>query len=201
MSVLHHRLVMAGVITAAVIAVPAAALASASGSPSGKSASPQASAAGAARSKAGHAGAAGSKAGHAGAAEAALAASAGISPARLQAGLIAAKRAGRITAGIAAFAAATGTSHATAQRIMHAMLGAQAGHSLIAASSVRVLATRLGVSTSAAHRALQRVGALSGSHGIDPSSPAFAAIARDLGVSPAKLIAALGAVKQSMAPR
>jgi hypothetical protein len=209
MSVLRHRLVMAGVITAAVIAVPAAALASASGSPSGKPAPPQASAAGAARSKAGHAGAARSKAGHAGAAQsatrsqlAALAASAGISPDRLQAGLIAAKRAGGgTTAGIAAFAASAGASHATAQRIMQAMFGAQAGHSLTGAASVRVLATRLGVSTSGARRALQRVGALSGSHGVDPASPAFAAIAHDLGVSPAKLIAALGAVKQSMAPR
>jgi hypothetical protein len=199
MSVLRHRLVMAGVITAAVIAVPAAALASASGSPSGKPAPPQASATGAAKSKAGHADAARSATRSQ---LAALAASAGISPDRLQAGLIAAKRAGGgTTAGIAAFAASTGASPATAQRVMQAVFGAQAGRTLTGAASVRVLATRLGVSTSAAHRALQRVGALSGNHGVDPASPAFAAVAHDLGVSPAKLVAALGAVKQSMAGR
>ena len=196
MSVPHRRLAMAGVITAAVIAIPAAALASASGTPSGKPAPPQASATGAAKSKAGHADAAESPM------RPQLAASAGISTDRLQAGLIAAKRAGGGTvAGIAAFAASTGVSHATAQRIVRSVFGAQAGHSLTGPASVRVLATRLGVSTSAAHRALQRVGALSGNHGIDPAGPAFAAIAHDLGVSPAKLIAGLGAVKQSMAER
>ena len=53
---------------------------------------------------------------------AALAASAGISTDRLQAGLAAANRAGGNTAaGIAAFAASAGVSHATAQRIVHAV--------------------------------------------------------------------------------
>lgn len=197
--VLRHRLATAGVITAAAIAVPAAALASGSGSPSGKPASPQACAASACRSKARHATATQSptRSQFGG-----LAASAGISTGRLQAGLVAAKRAGgNSAAGVAAFAASTGVSHATAQRIVQAVFGTQAGHSLTGPASTRVLATRLGVSTSAAHRALQRVGALSGNHGVDPASPAFAAIAHDLGVSPARLIAGLGAVKQSMAPR
>jgi hypothetical protein len=198
-SVLHRRLAMAAVATAAVIAVPAAALASGTGSPSGKPASPQVSATGAAKSKAGHADATKSPTRSR---LAALAASAGISTERLQAGLLAAKRAGGGTAaGIAAFAASTGVSHATAQRMVRAVFGAQAGLSLTGSASVRVLATRLGVSTSAAHRALQRVGALSANHGVDPASPAFAAIAHDLGVSPANLIAGLGAVKQSMAGR
>jgi hypothetical protein len=54
----------------------------------------------------------------------ALAASAGISVSRLQAGLAAMKRAGGNTsAGIAAFAAATGVSHATAQRVLHTLTG------------------------------------------------------------------------------
>jgi hypothetical protein len=199
MSVLHHRLVMAVVATAAVIAVPAAALASGSGSPFGKPAPPQACATGACKSKASHASASRSATRSQ---LAGLAASAGISTDRLQTGLVAAKRArGNTPAGIAAFAASTGVSHATAQRIVHAVFGSQAGHSLTGPASVRVLATRLGVSTSAAHRALERVGTLSGSHGVDPASPAFAAIAHDLGVSPAKLVAGLGAVKQSMAPR
>jgi hypothetical protein len=199
MLVPHRRLVIAGVIAATVIAAPAAALASGSGSPSGKSAPPQACAASACTSKASHADATKSPTRSS---LAALAASAGISTDRLRAGLLSAKRAdGNTGAAIAAFAASTGVSHATAERIVHAVFGTQAGHSLTGSASVRVLATRLGVSTSAAHRALERVNALIGDHGVDPASPAFAAIAHDLGVSPAKLIADLDAVKQSMAPR
>jgi hypothetical protein len=199
MLVLHRRLAIAGVITATAIAAPAAALASGSGSPSGKPAPPQACATSACKSKASHAGTATSPARPQ---FAPLAASAGISTDRLQAGLLAAKRAGGGTAAsIAAFAASTGVSHATAQRIVRAVFGTQAGHSLTGPASVRVLATQLGVSTAAAHRALERVSALSGNHGIDPASPAFAAIAHDLGVSPDRLIAGLGAVKQSMAGR
>ena len=190
---------MRGVITATAIAVPAAALASGSGSPSGKPSPRQACASHACQSKASHANATPSPAQPQ---LAPLAASAGIGTERLQTGLVAAKRAGGNTgAGLAAFAASTGVSHATAQRIVQAVFGSQAGHSLTGPASVRVLATQLGVSTSAAHRALERVGALSGNHGVDPASPAFAAIAHDLGVSPAQLIAGLGAVKQSMAPR
>lgn len=55
-----------------------------------------------------------------------LAASAGITVSRLEAGLVAMKqamRAGGNTGGIAAFAAATGVSHATAQRIVNAVTG------------------------------------------------------------------------------
>jgi hypothetical protein len=199
MLVLHRRLAIAGVITATAIAAPAAALASGSGSPSGKPTSPQACAARACKTGAGHAGdnksPTQSQLG-------ALAASAGISTDRLQAGLLAAKRAdGNTGAGIAAFAASTGVSTATAERIVHAVFGIQAGHSLTGPASVRVLATRLGVSASAAHTALERVSALDSSHGVDPASPAFAAIAHGLGVSSARLVSGLGAVKQSMAPR
>jgi hypothetical protein len=60
------------------------------------------------------------------------------------------------------------------------------------------LASHLGVSTSAAQRALKQLQAL-GRDGIDPASPAFAAIARDLGVSASRLAAALGEAKQSLA--
>jgi hypothetical protein len=63
---------------------------------------------------------------------------------------------------------------------------------------VAALATRLGVSHSAAQRTLNQVEAL-GREGIDPASPAFAAIAHDLGVSPAQLSDALRAAKQSLA--
>jgi hypothetical protein len=198
MLVRYRRLGVAGVITAAVIAVPAAALASGSGSPSGKPAPPQASAASA------------SKASHPAAVKsgarlrlAALAASAGISTNRLQAGLVAAKRAGGNTAaGIAAFAASTGVPHATAQRIVHAVVGTQVVKNSPTGppAAVRALATRLGVSTGAAGRALKQIAALSSKNGgVDPASPAFAAIARDLGVSPARLAAAWDAVKQSVA--
>ena len=197
MSVLHRRLAVAAGIAAAAIAVPAAALATGSGSPSGKPAPPRACATSACKSKASHADATKSPTRSR---LAGLAASADLSTNRLQAGLITAKRdRGNTAAGIAAFAASTGVSTATAQRIVRAVFGTQGGHSLTGPASVRVLATRLGVSPSAAHRALERVGALSGNHGIDPASPAFAAIAHDLGVSPAQLVAGLGAVKQSMA--
>jgi transposase len=81
-------------------------------SPSGKPAPPQASAASASKSAAARP------------QLTALAASAGISVSRLQAGLVAAKRAGGNTAAsIAAFAASTGVSHATAQRVVYAVTG------------------------------------------------------------------------------
>ena len=62
---------------------------------------------------------------------------------------------------------------------------------------VAALATQLGVSHSAAQRAFNQLDALSGRDGVDPASSAFAAIAHDLGVSPAQLAAALGAAKQA----
>ena len=192
MLVLRHRLAIAEVITATAMAVPAAALASGSGSPSGKPASPQASAASASKSPAAQS------------QLTALAASAGISVSRLQAGLEAAKRAGGNTAaGIAAFAASAGVSHATAERIVHAVFGTQiegkTGGSAAGEPSVApALARQLGVSTSAAQQAINQLVEL-GRGGIDQSGPAFAAIAHDLGVSPARLAAALSAAKQSLA--
>ena len=63
---------------------------------------------------------------------------------------------------------------------------------------VAALATRLGVGNGAAQRALNQLAAL-GRDGIDSDSSAFAAIARDLGVSSARLTAALQAAKQSLA--
>ena len=62
---------------------------------------------------------------------------------------------------------------------------------------VAALATQLGVSHSAAQRVFNQLDALSGTGGVDPASPAFAAIAHDLGVSPARLAAALDAAKQA----
>src|SRR5260370_10844702 len=142
MLVLRYRLAVAGVITAGAIAGPAAALASGSGSPSGKPAPPQASAASAKRSEAQSQ-------------LQALAASAGISVNRLQAGLVAAKRAdGNTAAGIAAFAASTGVSLATAQRIVHAVSGTQVDRGMTGGpAAAAALASRLGVSTSTAGRA------------------------------------------------
>src|SRR5215472_15249909 len=107
-----HRLAVAGLATATAIAIPTAALAS--GSPSAKPSPPQASAGGP-----------GKPAPHD--QLPALAAAAGISVDRLQAGLIAMKRAGGDTpAGIAAFAAAAGVTTATAQRVADAVFGSQA---------------------------------------------------------------------------
>jgi hypothetical protein len=118
---------------------------------------------------------------------------------RLQAGLEAAKRAGgNNTAGIAAFAAAAGVPNATAHRIVNTVFGIQQNGSVTGPVATGILANRLGVSRSAAQHALQQVAALSGKDGINPTSAAFAQIAHGLGVSPARLVAALDAVKQSM---
>jgi hypothetical protein len=110
-----HRLAVAGVFTAAAIALPTAALASGPSSPSAKPSPPQASA---------------GRVGKPAVKDRlpALAAAAGISVDRLQAGLVAMKRAGGDTpAGIAAFAAAAGVTSATAQRITDALVGTQSG--------------------------------------------------------------------------
>jgi hypothetical protein len=141
MLVRHHRLAIAGVVTATAIAVPAAAFASGSGSPSSKPAPPQASAASASES----------------------------------------------AAAASKFAAAASKS-------------AAAGSQLTVPAPVRAFATRLSVGTSAAGRALKQIAALnSRQHGVDPAGAAFAAIAHDLGVSPARLAAAWDGVKQSVA--
>jgi hypothetical protein len=77
----------------------------------------------------------------------------------------------------------------------------QIGSGLTGPSAASALAARLGVSTSAARHALQQIGALSGKDGVDPASSAFAAIAHDLGVSPARLAGALKVVNDSAAGR
>jgi hypothetical protein len=62
---------------------------------------------------------------------------------------------------------------------------------------VAEFATRLGVGTSAAGRAFKQIAVLSSNGGVDPASAAFAAIAHELGVSPAQLAAAWDAANQS----
>jgi hypothetical protein len=119
---------------------------------------------------------------------------------------MAAKQAGGNTAaGITAFAASTGVSQATAQRVIAAVFGTEAGKQPGQQPSqadqqafVSALATQLGISHSAAQRVLNQLAEL-GRGGIDPGSPAFAALAHQLGVSPDRLVAALQAAKQSMA--
>jgi hypothetical protein len=201
MLVRHQRLAVAGVIAATAIVVPTAALASGSDSPSGKGAPPQVSVASASASAPAakkSAAAAGKSA--AGSQLATLAASAGISTDRLQAGLMAAKRAGGNTAaGITAFAASARVSRATAQRIVHAALGTQVDEGRTVPAAASAFATRLGVGTSAAGPALKQLAALQSTGGVDPASSAFATIAHDLGVSPARLAAAWNAVKPSVA--
>ena len=130
MSVRSRRLAVAGVIAATMIAVPAAALASDSGTPSGKPAPSAAASESAAASKS------------------------------------AARQSGAL-------------------------------RSVTLPAMVAALATQLGVSHSAAQRAFNQLDALSGTGGVDPASPAFAVIAHDLGVSAARLAAALGAAKQA----
>jgi hypothetical protein len=115
--------------------------------------------------------------------------------------LAAAKLAGGNNASaIAGFARATGVSPATAQRIVSSMFGAHIDRSLTGPSAVAVLANQLGVSTAAAHSALEQIGTLSRTQGVDPASAAFATIAQRLGVSPTRLAAALPLVKQAERP-
>lgn len=64
---------------------------------------------------------------------------------------------------------------------------------------VEAFATRLGVSASAAGRAFKQIAALNTKNGAGSAGPAFAAIAHELGVSPAHLAAAWDAVRQSVA--
>ncbi len=193
MLALRYRLAIAGIVTATAVAVPVAALASGPGSPAGKPSPTQVSSS------------AGKSPAPASAAERALAASAGISVARLEAGLGAAKQAGGNTAGgVAAFAATTGVSRATAQRVVNAVFGSAAagekapsGTGASAAKSAAAqhqlsglpeaasaLAARLGVSTDTAQRAVKEISRLIVVDGrVDTASPAFAAIAHDIGVS------------------
>jgi hypothetical protein len=140
MLVLRRRLAIAGVITATAIAVPAAALASSPGSPSGKPAPPQASAASASKSAA---------------------------------------------------APSASNSGAAPSQVKQAQPDSPP-------APVEAFATRLGVSTTAAGRAFKQIAGLSSNGSVDPASPAFAAIAHELGVSPAQLAAAWDAVNQGV---
>ena len=88
----------------------------------------------------------------------------------------------------------TASAAAASQKAAARQAQGRTGQPQIAAA----LATRLGISTSAAQHVIAQLSAL-GRGGVDPASAAFAAIARDLGVSPARLAAALTAAKQSLA--
>jgi hypothetical protein len=103
------------------------------------------------------------------------------------------------SAATASESAAAASKSAAASRSAVAGSGTRVDRSLTGPAAVAVLASRLGVSTRAARHALQQIGALSRQGGVDPTGPAFAAIAHGLGVSPAQLAAALGAVKESLA--
>jgi hypothetical protein len=144
MLTLHHRLAVAGVVAVAAVAIPTAALASGSDSPSAKPATSQAPTASASKTKTG--------------------------PTDLA------------------------PSAAASQKEAAKQAQSRGGGPSIASA----LASQLGVSASAAQHTIAQLGAM-GRGGIDPTSPAFAAIAHDLGVSPARLAAALVAAKQSLA--
>ena len=66
------------------------------------------------------------------------------------------------------------------------------------AAMVAAFASQLGISQSAATQALDQIEAV-GRGGVDPGTPAFTALARHLGVTPALLTAALRAAKLSLA--
>ena len=158
MSVRSRRLALAAVIAAIAIAVPTAALASDSGTWSGKPAP---------------------------------SAAATKPPASTSAASKSAAASGSAAASKSAAASGSAAASKSAARQSGAL------RSVTMPAEVAALATRLGVSHSAVQRALNRLAALSGEGGVDPTSPAFAAIAHDLGVSPARLAAALVAAKQA----
>ena len=147
MSVRSRRLALAAVIAAIAIAVPTAALASDSGTWSGKPA-PSAAAT------------------------------------KPPASTSAASKSAAASGSAAASKSAARQSGALQSVTMPAMVAA--------------LSTQLGVSHRAAQHAFNQLDAISGQDGVDPASPAFAAIAHDLGVSPARLAAALVAAKQAV---
>jgi hypothetical protein len=126
---------------------------------------------------------------------------AGISVAQLQRGLVAAKRAGGNTsAAVAAFARATGVPRATAEQVVTAVFGSQGTSQGVSPGAMSAaLAHQLGVNDAAAARAMREIDALSTGNGVDPHSAGFAAVARQLGVSPARLMAALDHAKMSLA--
>ena len=127
---------------------------------------------------------------------AALAAGSSTSPGKSAPSAAATKPAAASKSAASKSAAAGGS--ATAIKSAARQSGASSSGTMSA--MVAALATRLGVSHSAAQRVLNQVEAL-GREGIDPGSPAFAAIAHGLGVSPAQLSNALRAAKQSLAGR
>jgi hypothetical protein len=96
---------------------------------------------------------------------------------------------------------AAGTSplpNSSAAAMKNAARQSRAHESGPAPAMVAALATQLGVSHSAAQRAMNQIDSLSDRNGVDPASPAFAAIAHQLGVTPARLAAALDAAKQAL---
>lgn len=155
MPVPSRRLAVAGVIAAAVIALPAAAFASGSGTSSGKP-TPSATASNSAPA---------------------------VKPSAPNTSAPASKSPGPNPSAAASMKAAARQSGTLDRQAMQAMVAA--------------LASQLGVSHSAAQRAMNQVNALGDRNGVDPASPAFAAIARSLGVSPTRLAAALDAAKQA----
>jgi hypothetical protein len=181
----HNRVVAAAVVAAAALGVPGSALAIGSAGQGSKSTT--APAATASPSKA------------PGLSDlSALANSVGLTESQLGAGLIAAKQAGgNSTAAVAGFARAAGVPPATARRIISSVFGAHIDQSLTGPSAVAALAAQLGVTTAAAQSALEQIGTLSRTQGVDPASGAFAAVAHRLGVTPSRLAAALPLVKQA----
>jgi hypothetical protein len=156
MPVLRHRLAIAGVIAAAAIAVPVAALASGPGSPPAKPGPP-----------------------------AAAAPSASKSPAPPDAAAVASKEA----AASQPDGAAPGASKTPPP-----------GKQAVLPAPVAAFIARLGVGADKGAPAFKEVDGLVTNGGTaDPANPAFAAIAREAGVSPERLAAAWDSVSQEAA--
>ena len=136
----------------------------------------------------------------------------GVSPDRLLHALPAAKLATREggsisgAAAAAALAAALGVSPARAQRALLTLFGAEVpgtgiktGTAQPPDSVIASLASQLHVSAARAGDVFDALSRMSNpGHGVDPTSPAFTALANSLGMSPAQLAQNLEAWKMSL---
>ena len=121
---------------------------------------------------------------------------------------IAAANGGSITgsAAAAALAAALGVTAARAQQALIILLGpdgssdtVKTGQAQPPESMITELATQLHISVARARQVLDALGRMANpGHGVDPTSPAFTALASSLGETPAQLIANLQAWKMAL---
>jgi hypothetical protein len=104
-----------------------------------------------------------------------------------------------VVAGVSGVAVASSGSPSARDGVKAAM-AASPTPSPFGSKAVAVLAAQLGISADQARHVLDQIQQLSAKGSIEPSDPAFVAIARDARVTTQQLASALDQVKKSMAP-